>query len=604
MYFTSQEYDSEMESTVRNPHFARLIFGLSNKQIQLQAEIVDNGHLTFGRSSSIAQGIEVFKTNETLEWNRFSLDGRNILASKQNPTYQGFCSDKISGTGGKTNNFDENPKLFIGFKSPIEIKGISIQFDTTKNDFVTTTKIKTFDENELLVDEFIGKVQLSDYPMLILNKQFKPFVKMEIEFLETFPSKRRVRVFSIVFGITKIIDDDILKELNLQNDMDLVATNLPVQTMDFTLIDTENIYDIENPNSIHNYLDNGQPVTLLLGYELGSGNIEWINMCKTFTTGTISANGTPDMTEISVETESILTQLDILFDESLAKPKTLYELAIDLVNFAGYSKDILDLDPILKEYKTSNIFPKISVREGLQLIANAGLCVIGISRGGQIYIRRESLVTSETNFEFNFEKIIDYPTSSKIPILKTLTSSYTKQVVEDEKELAKLTIDNAEYKDFIIELETTSKNYIQYPDTVDVIDTVDFYCNSIKLTAKGSGEILVFGTPVKNNQIKQFYDSNLDGTNLEVHNPLIDNREWCIEYMAYIINSYIRRSSYDFSHRGYPKIDLMDEVGVQNNFGEIKQGIVVENSINYDGALEGTCKIISNERGLNLGRTR
>ena len=48
----------------------------------------------------------------------------------------------------------------------------------------------------------------------------------------------------------------------------------------------------------------------------------------------------------------------------------------------------------------------------------------------------------------------------------------------------------------------------------------------------------------------------------------------------------------------------MDEVGVQNNFGQIKQGIIVENSISYDGALEGTCKIISNERGFNLAQTR
>mgnify|MGYP007110380884 CR=1 FL=1 len=418
MYFTSHEHDLQLESTIRNPHFARLIFGLSDKQIQLSAEIFDNGHVDFSETSSIAQGIEVYKTYETLEWNRFSLDGRNLLASRYNPIYQGFCSDQISGTDSNTNKFDENPKLLIEFKNEVEIKGISIQFDTTKNDFVTTTRIKTFNSNDNIVDEFIGKVTVNEYPMLILNKSFRPFNRMEIEFLETFPSKRRVRVFSIVFGITKILDDDVLKGFNLQNDMELNATILPIQSMDFTIIDVENVYDIENPNSIHNYLDSGQSVTLLLGYELNSGKLEWINVSKTFTTGTLSSTGTPELTEITIETESILSQLDIVFNESYFKPKTLYELAIDLVEFAGYSKNILDLDPVLKNYKTHNIFPKISVREGLQLIANAGMCVIGITRGGQIYIKREQVAIVNTEFQFTFDNIIDYPTASKIPILK------------------------------------------------------------------------------------------------------------------------------------------------------------------------------------------
>lgn len=603
MYFTSHEHDLQLESTIRNPHFARLIFGLSDKQIQLSAEIFDNGHVDFSETSSIAQGIEVYKTYETLEWNRFSLDGRNLLASRYNPIYQGFCSDQISGTDSNTNKFDENPKLLIEFKNEVEIKGISIQFDTTKNDFVTTTKIKTFNSNDDIVDEFIGKVTVNEYPMLILNKSFRPFNRMEIEFLETFPSKRRVRVFSIVFGITKILDDDVLKGFNLQNDMELNATILPIQSMDFTIIDVENVYDIENPNSIHNYLDSGQSATLLVGYELNNGNIEWINVSKTFTTGTLSSTGTPELTEITIETESILSQLDIVFNESYFKPKTLYELAIDLVEFAGYSKNILDLDPVLKKYKTHNIFPKISVREGLQLIANAGMCVIGITRGGQIYIKREQVAIVNTEFQFTFDNIIDYPTASKIPILKTLTSSYTNQVFEEQKQLGKLEINNTEYIEFTLDFETATKISIQYEDGVDTVD-LKFYCSSIKLKAKGIGEILVFGNPVKTNQIKQFYDSNLEGKDLEMHNPLIDNREWCIEYMAYIINCYIRRSSYEFNNRGYVNLDLMDEVGVQNNFGQIKQGIIVENSISYDGALEGTCKIISNERGFNLAQTR
>lgn len=603
MYFTSHEHDLQLESVVRNPHFARLIFGLSDKQIQLSAEIFDNGHVDFSETSSIAQGIEVYKTYETLEWNRFSLDGRNLLASRYNPIYQGFCSDQISGTDSNTNKFDENPKLLIEFKNEVEIKGISIQFDTTKNDFVTTTRIKTFNSNDNIVDEFIGKVTVNEYPMLILNKSFRAFNRMEIEFLETFPSKRRVRVFSIVFGITKILDDNVLKGFNLQNDMELNATSLPIQSMDFTILDVENVYDIENPNSIHNYLDSGQSATLLVGYELNNGNIEWINVSKTFTTGTLSATGTPDLTEITIETESILSQLDVIFNESSLMPKTLYELAIDLVESAGYSKNILDLDPVLKKYKTHNIFPKISVREGLQLIANAGMCVIGITRGGQIYIKREQVAIVNTEFQFTFDNIIDYPTASKIPILKTLTSSYTNQVFEEEKQLGKLEINNTEYTEFTLDFETATKISIQYEDGVDTVD-LKFYCSSIKLKAKGVGEILVFGKPVKTNQIKQFYDSNLEGKDLEMHNPLIDNREWCIEYMAYIINCYIRRSSYEFKNRGYVNLDLMDEVGVQNNFGQIKQGIIVENSISYDGALEGTCKIISNERGFNLAQTR
>lgn len=603
MYFTSYDYDLSIDSPIREPHFAKIIFGLSNDDIQLSAKITDNGHTNFSNSLAIAQGVDVYKTFETFEWNRFALDGRNILASKSSPIYQGYCSSAISGDGNTTNTFSINPKLTITFKEIKEIKGLSLQFDTTKNDFVTKLLIKTFGEDGSIIEEIRGKVDLTEYPMFIYNKKFKSFKKMEIEFLETFPSKRRVRVFSILFGITKIIDDEILKSVNFNNDMDLAATSLPTQTMNFTILDTNSIYDVDNPNNINKYLENGQPTTLLLGYQLSNDRVEWINVSKTYTTGNITSSGTPEMAEITIDTESILSKLDIIYDESVATPKNLYDLANELVAFTGYSV-ILDLDPVLKQYTTNIVFPKITVREGLQLIANAGMCVIGIHRSGQIYIRREQSISNETEFNFNYENTIDYPVASKIPLLRTLTSSYNNTFKENSKELLSISINNTEIKDVVLEIETSTDHEIFCSESIKIVGDVRYYCNSIKFKAIGVGNIVVNGRPIKTNQIKQYYDSQLDGTNLSIHNPLINSREWCLQYMAYMVGNYIRRSSYEIQSRGYPKLDLMDIVEVQNNFGEMKRGVIIENSLSYDGALEGKCKIVSNERGVDLGRTR
>ena len=65
----------------------------------------------------------------------------------------------------------------------------------------------------------------------------------------------------------------------------------------------------------------------------------------------------------------------------------MYDLAVDVFADAGIDPRTYWLDPYLKDVKVYNPMPVVKHKEALQLIANAGRCIITQGRNGNIYMK-------------------------------------------------------------------------------------------------------------------------------------------------------------------------------------------------------------------------
>lgn len=603
MYITSNDYRDQINDMLRNYSFVKIMFGLSNEDIPTLSNFSTNDEIDYSEVGNLDLGVEVFKTYETLEPNRFVLDGANLLPRKDNIDYQGYCSRSISGTGGSTNNFNVNPVITVTFPNNVEIKGLSLKFDTSKNEFVKKLKITTY-IGDTVVEELEEASDISEYPILILNRDFLPFNKMTVEMIETFPSYRRARILSMLFGVMRIITDDDLISCELKQKAELVSESLPICTYNFTVWDTTNSYDIDNPNNIHNYLESGQPVEFLLGYQLYDGRIEWIPMSKTYTTGKVTVNGNKQLAQLTFETSSILDKFNVIYDEATFGDKTLYTIARDIAEFVGYP-NALDLDDELMNYKTDIPLPKLTARELLQLIANAAMCTMSINRAGQIVIKREEIFSNTTDFELSFDNMLSEPKTNKIPFIRRIITGYNNNLIENEKtELLKTNITSENEQMFVLEYENSIEHEISVSSGITIVGEPKFYSGTAKVVLVGNGEVIITGRKVTQNTIKHITEYTQDGTDFEVYNQLINNETWMLNYINYLYKYYSKRVDYTSENRGYPQLDVGDKIKIENNYSEFIDCTILENNISYNGALKGSSKLLSNKRSILNGRNK
>lgn len=602
MHITSNTFDTEINDRIRNYTYVKIMFGISNEDIPTVSTFESNDKIEYSDIDSLDLGVDVFKTYETLEPNRFVLDGANTLPRKDNIDYQGYCSNAISGTGSSTNTFATNPTLTVKFPSLVEIKGLTLTFDVTKNEFIRKLRIKTYN-GDTVVEDFTKTQPMSDYPMLILNQDFKPFDKMVIEMIETFPSYRRARILSMLFGVMRIITDEQLMECEYESKTELIAENLPTCTYKFTVLDTTNSYDIDNPNNIHNYLESGQPVSFLIGYKLSDNKIEWIPMSKTYTTGNVSVDGNSNLSQLTFETSSILEKFNIVYDEATYGTKTLYTIAKDIAEFVGYP-NALDLDDELMNYKTNIPLPKKTARELLQLIANASMCTMSVNRAGQIVIKRESILSNKTDFDLTFDNMLSEPTGNKIPFVRNLISGYNTNLIDSESEVLKTSISTNGQQYFTLEYENSINHSIETSGDIEIIGEPKFYLGAVKLWLNGTGDITVKGRKVTQNTVKTTIECNQEGTDLEIYNELINDQNWLFSYTSYIYQYYSRRVDYTSENRGYPQIDGGDIIRIENNYSDLVECTVLENKISYNGALSGSNKLLSTKKEYVNGRNK
>lgn len=367
MYQTSQEYKESMKRPVRNQSYMKIQLGLINQEAQQTAGLSDtNKYNDFSDAESIFNQHTV-RRYATYESNFWKANGISFFLPEKKSDYR---KDGITST----NLFEESFHVkFVFGCGKSDIKGLTIKFGRNyPTKFTIVTDNATSFEYENTEELFKS------------DDVFENTESIELVITEMNVPNARVRIDYIIFGLGLEYDDEWISEASSNTTLSAINEDLPESEFKVTLCNDNQLFNVDNPSSDINFLESGQKVNVMMGYMLDDGNIEWIKMHSLYV-----SEWSADDSSATITAVDILKYLDekyykgIYYEDGIS----LYDLAVLVLTDAGLNEDEYYIDSYMKKVYVHNPLPNVTHKEALQIIANAGRCIMDYDRNGKIRIR-------------------------------------------------------------------------------------------------------------------------------------------------------------------------------------------------------------------------
>ena len=289
MYIVSEDYKTQIRNTLRNPSYIKVDFSVVDPQARGDSDLSSITEQLYysNLTDDTLASYDVNKTYNTLELNRFLLDGKNPLAPAVDDTfiYQGFVGSEISDSTGI---WTAPQKITVDFRTTyFKFIGLTFSFDSIKGDYPKDLRIIAYKDSVEVYNTLV-------YPNSAVNWCIEDEIpecnKLEIASTQSNTPYRRFRLENLLFGIFKTFENDVIESAKWIRNVDLLNSKLPTHTFDFKIIDVDREYDPENPSGIYKYMEEEQPIKFYFGYELDDESIEWIKCGDVFTTGELQVD--------------------------------------------------------------------------------------------------------------------------------------------------------------------------------------------------------------------------------------------------------------------------------------------------------------------------
>lgn len=410
MQKVSKAYKESMKSSLRERAYIMISFGLVNQEAQAKAT-VDNGSYAYYSNKDNIFGEHIDDTvYATLEEEFTKVDGSMFFlprATEGGRYYDtGIVSDKLVSESrcevvislntiatdfkGLTINFGEN--------YPVDFDIVGSTGQTIE--FRGNTKSKWSTEEVL---------ENTTYIKLVFYKMKNP--------------QSRLRIYSIMFGYGLVYYNDSVMSSALDSYVSPIGADVPQFDFSVTLKNYDHYFNVDNPNSAINYLETGQEMDIMYGYQTpGSDTIEWIQGNHLWCSEWESDDNTA-----TIRCQDIFRNMDGEYVKGLysAAGKSYYALAEEILKDAGISEYYID--PRLKKLYSNNPIPRVKYKEALQIIANACRCVLTQSRDGKVQIKSNFMPSASiaTNGEETYSNAANVLTDTPKVEYATLAGNYT-----------------------------------------------------------------------------------------------------------------------------------------------------------------------------------
>lgn len=410
MQKVSKAYKESMKSSLRERAYIMISFGLVNQEAQAKAT-VDNGSYAYYSNKDNIFGEHIDDTvYATLEEEFTKVNGSMFFlprATEGGRYYDtGIVSDKLVSEArcevvislntiatdfkGLTINFGEN--------YPVDFDIVGSTGQTIE--FRGNTKSKWSTEEVL---------ENTTYIKLVFYKMKNP--------------QSRLRIYSIMFGYGLVYYNDSVMSSALDSYVSPIGADVPQFDFSVTLKNYDHYFNVDNPNSAINYLETGQEMDIMYGYQTpGSDTIEWIQGNHLWCSEWESDDNTA-----TIRCQDIFRNMDGEYVKGLysAAGKSYYALAEEILKDAGISEYYID--PRLKKLYSNNPIPRVKYKEALQIIANACRCVLTQSRDGKVQIKSNFMPSASiaTNGEETYSNAANVLTDTPKVEYATLAGNYT-----------------------------------------------------------------------------------------------------------------------------------------------------------------------------------
>lgn len=410
MQKVSKAYKESMKSSLRERAYIMISFGLVNQEAQAKAT-VDNGSYAYYSNKDNIFGEHIDDTvYATLEEEFTKVDGSMFFLPRATEGGRYYdtriVSDKLVSEArcevvislntiatdfkGLTINFGENYPVDFDI---VGSTGQTIEFrGNTKSKWSTEEVLKN-----------------TTYIKLVFYKMKNP--------------QSRLRIYSIMFGYGLVYYNDSVMSSALDSYVSPIGADVPQFDFSVTLKNYDHYFNVDNPNSAINYLETGQEMDIMYGYQTpGSDTIEWIQGNHLWCSEWESDDNTA-----TIRCQDIFRNMDGEYMKGLysAAGKSYYALAEEILKDAGISEYYID--PRLKKLYSNNPIPRVKYKEALQIIANACRCVLTQSRDGKVQIKSNFMPSASiaTNGEETYSNAANVLTDTPKVEYATLAGNYT-----------------------------------------------------------------------------------------------------------------------------------------------------------------------------------
>ena len=400
MQTVSESWKNTHKQSLLNETYVEVSLDIADPESLADASSQDNGAVYISDSSQVVSEVDKNITPYcTLEQNLWVLDGGRKALPESNFGESGYVGDALSDDVCVFSS--KTPIITINFSKVFEslVPGVTITWSTAHDEFADSFIVTAYNGNTVVAQkEVIGNRSVKSVVLLdIIN-----YDRIVIQIKKWCLPYHRARVEEIFVGMNKVYTKSELFGYTHNQSVDPVSTSLPKMEIQFSIDNADGEYNPYNKQGMSKYLMSRQEVKARYGLKLNDGSVEWIK------------GGTFYLSEWYAKQNGLtadFTARDLLEfmsanyeDNHNLSSRTLYNLAEKVLNAAdlprngdGSVKWVIDKS--LKSITTTAPLPQDTLANCLQLIANAGECVLYQDRNGTLRI--EPLKSNVTDYKIN-----------------------------------------------------------------------------------------------------------------------------------------------------------------------------------------------------------
>lgn len=586
----SVEMIKQLKKPKRNLGFLKVNFDIVDPETN--PDLSTNTEEIFSNLNNIKEAtIPQTKNYATLEKNFWLLNGSQPIYGSEE-LEQTYISEFMSDENCQ---FEENACIILHSSVYLTTLGLSMIFDSINENYARKLNVKAYRDDVLIMDKDYTLDSYKDRLIFADNEELVRWNRIEIYFVESSLPYRRIRVNQLLFGIMETYTDDNILSAESKEKTTMINSELPTHTFKFTIDNMNKLFNPDNPEGWYRYILQQQPISYEWGYELDDGTIEWVLGGKMLLTGSVDVGEN----QVTFSTTTLINYLTKVYKKGVynANGRSLYDLAVDVLNDNGIDSSQYNLWEGLKELKTDAPLPKLEARQLLQIISTTGNCIFYTDREDIINIQPFEYVLNTDGMDYDF-------ITSK-PVVNVQSELYNSIVYINHYSIESAVSEL--FKNESLEISGNTTIEVEYDLATNIEATITggtilnatYYGRYAILEITNNSDelvsLIITGNKIGVSQTIDSKQYNADGEDIEYKNDLVTQMvesSKSIKLKEFIGNWYNNRNIYSFNNRGDILKDTREILPIETDFSSKLIGYLVENNINYNGAWSGSSVVI------------
>ena len=589
MQSVSQEWKDNQNELLVGESEIELSLRITDPEAYEDATATDDGHKYYmnPQTNDIVSGVDYEMTPTlTLEQNLWILDGSGEAVDLDNIGTQRYISMSLCSLD-KT--FTYNPIITISFSQVFTklLQGITIVWSTLWNEYAEEFIVTAYNDETVVATKTVTD---NNTTKSIVYMDIKNYDSITVEIVRWSLSYRHARVEEVVIGIDKSYSKTDLFSYSHSQSVNPLSAELPKTEVLFSLNNVDNTYNPHNPDTLSKYLIERQEIKVKYGYKIND-RIEWIKGGVLY----LSEWDAPQdgMTAVFVARDLLEFMQGTYYGGMYHSDGiSLYDLAVDVLtdaNLPTHNDGSVkwSIDESLINIYTNAPLPIDTHANCLQLIANAGGCVMYQDRSGILHLKPlESSVSDYAINHFNSYSKSNVELSK--PLKNVSISFYQYTIGTDSTELYNGVVSISDTQDLIVTYSGSATN-VSATVSGGTLNSATYYTNACKLTITASGNvtIVVTGKPLRSSKTELSIYNADSGETVSVDNMLITDIGRAKAIGEWVRSYHANRMTLSSSWRADPRLDALDVVTNENDYNTANV-LMTEVKYDYNGAFKGS----------------